>query len=301
MVAVGTLISRVLDPVGQLLDADAAGLRRHADGRFVPADWWAVIFNPSFPYRLVHMVLAAYLTTALVVGAVGAWHLLRDAQNAARRGVMFSMAMWMAAMVAPIQIIAGDLHGLNTLEHQPAKIAAIEGHFDTEPRHAADPVRLARHAAETTRYAVAIPHLGALILTHDWNGSVKGLKTFPPRGPAAGRRWCSGRFRVMVGLGLLMVGARPRRALVRAGAAGSTTTRWLQRAAVAMAPSGLHRRCSRAGSTTEVGRQPFTVYGLLRTADSVSPIAAPGVATSLAAFAVVYLIVFGAGSVTCCS
>ena len=108
-----------------------AGYAINAAGQFVPADWWAVIFNPSFPYRLVHMVLAAYLTTAFVVGAVGAFHLLRDSRNEGAR-VMFSMAMWMAAIVAPIQIVAGDQHGLNTLEHQPAKIAAMEGHFETQ-------------------------------------------------------------------------------------------------------------------------------------------------------------------------
>jgi cytochrome d ubiquinol oxidase subunit I len=115
----------------------------NAAGQFVPADWWSVIFNPSFPYRLVHMVLAAYLTTAFVVGAVGAFHLLGDRANEGAR-VMFSMAMWMAAVVAPIQAVAGDLHGLNTLEHQPAKIAAMEGHWDTG-RPAAGAARLARH------------------------------------------------------------------------------------------------------------------------------------------------------------
>ena len=108
-----------------------AGYAINEVGQFVVADWWAVIFNPSFPYRLVHMVLAAYLTTAFVVGAVGAWHLLREPGNRHAR-TMFSMAMWMAALVAPIQIVAGDLHGLNTLEHQPAKIAAMEGHFETQ-------------------------------------------------------------------------------------------------------------------------------------------------------------------------
>ena len=95
-----------------------------------PVSWWEIIFNPSFPYRLVHTVLAAYLTTALVVGAVGAFHLLRDNRNEGAR-VMFSMAMWMAALVAPMQIVAGDQHGLNTLEHQPVKVMAMEGHFQS--------------------------------------------------------------------------------------------------------------------------------------------------------------------------
>ncbi len=109
-----------------------AGYAINEVGQFVPVDWWAIIFNPSFPYRLVHMVLAAYLTTAFVVGAVGAWHLLRDRTNPRAR-LMFSMAMWMAALVTPIQIVAGDLHGLNTLEHQPAKVMAMEGHYESHP------------------------------------------------------------------------------------------------------------------------------------------------------------------------
>ncbi len=127
-----------------------------------PADWWAVIFNPSFPYRLVHMVLAAYLTTAFVVGAVGACHLLRDRAQRAGARVMFSMAMWMAALVAPIQIVAGDLHGLNTLEHQPAKIAAMEGHFETRPGAPLILFGWPDMAAETTRYAIEVPKLGSL-------------------------------------------------------------------------------------------------------------------------------------------
>ncbi len=111
-------------PAGHVLDAD---------GRFVPESWWAVIFNPSFPYRFAHTVTAAYLTTAMIVGAVGAWHLLRDRFNPRAR-LMFSMAMWMAAFVAPVQLVLGDLHGGNTYHHQPAKVAAMEGHFESERR-----------------------------------------------------------------------------------------------------------------------------------------------------------------------
>ena len=133
-----------------------AGHAINAAGQFVPLDWWAVIFNPSFPYRLVHMVLAAYLTTAFVVGAVGAFHLLRDSANAGAR-VMFSMAMWMAALVAPLQVVAGDQHGLNTLDHQPAKIAAMEGHWETRRGQPLILFGWPDMAAETTRYAVEVP------------------------------------------------------------------------------------------------------------------------------------------------
>ena len=132
LVAIGTLISAFWILAANSWMQTPQGHTLTADGRFLPADWWQIIFNPSFPYRLVHMVIASYLSVAFVVGAVGAWHLRRDAQNQAAR-LMFSMAMWMAAVVAPIQILAGDQHGLNTLEHQPAKIAALEGDWETRP------------------------------------------------------------------------------------------------------------------------------------------------------------------------
>jgi cytochrome d ubiquinol oxidase subunit I len=269
-----------------------AGYAMNDVGQFIATDWWAVIFNPSFPYRLVHMVLAAYLTTAFVVGAVGALHLLRDRANPAAR-IMFSMAMWMAAIVAPIQIVAGDFHGLNTLEHQPAKIAAMEGHFET---HAGAPLVLfgIPNAAEgRIDYRVRIPNLGAFILTHDWNGVVRGLNEWPAdqRPPVAIVFWS---FRIMVGIGFLMLGIglwslwlRRRRALY--------DTPWLHRAAVVMGPSGFAAVLA-GWITTEVGRQPWTVQGLLTTAQSASPIDAAAVGASLVAFVIVYFVLFGAGT-----
>src|SRR6187402_3624476 len=133
MVAIGTFISAFWILSVNSWMQTPTGFALNADGQFVPAAGWAsIIFNPSFPYRLVHTVIAAYLTTALAVGAVGAWHLLKDSnQEHARK--MFSMAMWMAALVAPLQILAGDAHGLNTLEHQPAKVMAMEGHYTSHP------------------------------------------------------------------------------------------------------------------------------------------------------------------------
>ena len=133
MVAIGTFISAFWILSVNSWMQTPTGYAINAEGQFVPADgWFPIVFNPSFPYRLVHTVIAAYLTTALVVGAVGAWHLLKDSkQEHARK--MFSMAMWMAALVAPVQIFVGDLHGLNTLEHQPAKVMAMEGHYQGHP------------------------------------------------------------------------------------------------------------------------------------------------------------------------
>lgn len=292
MVAFGTFISAFWILAVNSWMQTPAGYAIAPNGQFVPEDWFAVVFNPSFPYRLVHMVLAAYLTTAFVVGAVGAWHLLKDKTNAGAR-VMFSMAMWMAAIVAPIQIVAGDFHGLNTLKHQPAKIAAMEGHYEESIKGA--PLYLfglPDNAAGETKYAIGIPKLGSLILTHDWDGEMKGLKAFPREDwpPAHVVFWS---FRIMVGLGTLMALVGLVSLVMRVGGRIYSSS-LLHRAALVMGPSGFIAVLA-GWVTTEVGRQPYTIYGLLRTADSVSPIGLPGVATSLIAFVIVYFIVFGAG------
>ena len=291
MVALGTLISATWIIAVNSWMQTPAGYAMNAKGQFVPASWWSIIFTASFPYRLVHTVIAAYLTTALMVGAVGAWHLLRDRLNPGARK-MFSMAMWMAAVVAPIQILAGDAHGLNTLEHQPAKVLAMEGDYEASPDGA--PLilfGLPSNEEARVRYEVAVPHIGSLILKHDAHAPLPGLKDFPrDQWPPALVFWS---FRIMVGLGLAMLGlglcsllARARKRLY--------DWAWLHRAAVAMGPSGFIAVIA-GWVTTEVGRQPYTVYGLLRTAQSHSPIAAPAIATSLLAFIVVYFVAFGFG------
>ena len=266
--------------------------------QFLPTDFWQVVFNPSFPYRLAHTVTAAYLTTAFIVGGVGAFHLLRDR----RRGrettratkTMFSMAMWMAAIVAPVQVLLGDLHGLNTLEHQPQKVMAMEGHYESYDRAA--PLYLfgiPNDETQTLDYKIGIPGLSSLILKHDIDAPLPGLDTIPDEEqPPVGIVFWS--FRIMVGLGFAMLGiglwslwARWKGRLFESP--------WLHRAAVAMAPSGLIAVLA-GWITTEVGRQPYTVWGLLRTADSAAPLAAPAVGASLVAFVVIYFAVFGAGT-----
>ncbi len=292
MVALGTFISAFWILSVNSWMQTPAGYAINEVGQFVPADWVAVIFNPSFPYRLVHMLLAAYLSTAFIVGGTGALHLLRDATLPASR-IMFSMAMWMAAIVAPLQIVAGDLHGLNTLEHQPAKVAAMEGHFET---HAGAPLILfgwPDMEQERTRYAVEVPKLGSLILTHDWNGTVRGLKEWPreDRPNATIVFWS---FRVMVGAGIAMLAVGAWSLALRARKRLYDQP-WLLRASVALSPIGIVAVIA-GWITTEVGRQPYTVYGLLRTTDSASSIDAAAVGASLAAFAIVYFAVFGAGA-----
>jgi cytochrome d ubiquinol oxidase subunit I len=293
MVAVGTLISATWILSANSWMQTPAGFAINEAGQFVPTDWWAVIFNPSFPYRLTHMVLAAYLTTAFVVGAVGAWHLLKN--TAPRRSrKMFSMAMWMAAIVAPIQIFAGDLHGLNTLEHQPVKVMAMEGHFDSHPDGA--PLILfgiPNTAEKRIDYAIEIPKLSSLILKHDLNAPLAGLDTVPDElePPVAIVFWS---FRVMVAIGFAMLGIGLWSLWCRwRGTLGEAD--WLHRAAVAMGPAGFVAVLA-GWVTTEVGRQPYTIYGHLLTSQSVSPIDAPAVATSLIVFIIVYFLVFGAGT-----
>jgi len=292
-VAVGTFISAFWILSANSWMQTPQGFAVNAAGQFVPADWLAIIFNPSFPYRLTHTVLAAYLTTALAVGAVGAFHLLKDKTNPGAR-VMFNMAMGMVAATAPIQILAGDQHGLNTLEHQPAKVMAMEGHYHSHPDGAPLVLfGLPDQQAGKVRAAVEIPKASSLILKHDLNAPLKGLDSVPradwPYVPIV--FWS---FRTMVGLGLLMLllGLVSLAARLRGGL---YAWRPLHRFAVAMGPAGFVAVLA-GWVTTEVGRQPYTVYGLLRTAHSAAPLDAPAVAASLLAFVVVYFTVFTAGA-----
>ncbi|WP_114910622.1 cytochrome ubiquinol oxidase subunit I [Acidibrevibacterium fodinaquatile] len=294
LVALGTLISAFWILVVNSWMQTPVGFTMTPDGRFLPVDWLAIIFSPSFPYRFVHMVLATYLSVAFLVGGVGAWHLLRDRANEGAR-VMFSMALWMALVVAPVQILAGDAHGLNTLAHQPVKVAAMEGDWFDPTGDEGDALVLFAvpdEKAAANRAEIAIPHLGSLILTHSWSGSIKGLRDFPPaeRPPVAVVFYA---FRIMVALGFLMAGVGLLGAFLR-WRGRLYDTPWLHRIMVAMAPAGFISVLA-GWTVTEVGRQPYTVYGLLRTIDSASPIAVAGVATSLLAFVIVYFLVYGAG------
>ena len=292
MVALGTLISATWIIAVNSWMQTPQGFAVNEAGQYIPADWWKVIFTPSFHYRLIHTVLAAYLTTAFAVGAVGAWHLLKDRSNLGARK-MFSMAMWMAVLVTPLQIYMGDDHGRNTLEHQIVKLLAIEGDFDASPNGAHLVLfGIPSNEEERVRYQIAIPKLGSLILKHDLNAPLPGLKDYPKEDwpPVVVVFWS---FRIMVGMGLLMLSlglwslyARWRGRLY--------DWRWLHRAAVAMGPTGFFTVIA-GWVTTEVGRQPWTIYSYLRTAHSVAPVEAAAVATSLIAFIVVYFLTFGAG------
>ena len=159
---------------------------------FYPASWWAVIFNPSFLYRLPHMVLGAFLTTATVVGGVAAFYLIRNVHVEKAR-LMLRCALAFIAITVPVQIVFGDMQGLNVREYQPAKLAAIEARWETQRGVPLTLFAWPDEQAETNRYDIDVPHLGSLILTHEWNGEVKGLKDFPVDAAPAGRNRCSSR------------------------------------------------------------------------------------------------------------
>ncbi|MCS3429774.1 cytochrome ubiquinol oxidase subunit I [Klebsiella sp. BIGb0407] len=292
MVALGTLMSTfwILASNSWMQTPQGFSIQ---NGQVVPEDWLAVIFNPSFPWRLLHMTIAAFLSSAFFVGASAAWHLLKGNNTPAIR-TMFSMALWMAVIVTPIQALIGDLHGLNTLKYQPAKIAAIEGHWENKPGEAT-PLLLfgwPDMEQERTRYAVGIPALGSLILTHSLDKQVPALKSFAKedRPPAAIVFWS---FRIMAGLGMLMMLLGVISLWLRYKNRLYTSRRFL-RFTLWMGPSGLIAILA-GWVTTEVGRQPWVIYHLMRTKDAVSAHGDLQMTISLATFFIVYMSVFGVG------
>ncbi len=291
MVAIGTLISTFWILASNSWMQTPQGFEI-VDGKVVPTDWFQIIFNPSFPYRLAHMAIAAFIVAALVVAATAAWHLLKGRRDRAVKK-MFSMSLWLLLVLAPVQAMIGDQHGLNTLKHQPAKIAAIEGLWETERGGTSlNLFGIPDMQAETTRYAVSVPHLGSLILTHSWDGEIRGLKEFPPedRPNSTVVFWS---FRIMVALGFAMIGlALAAWALRRRGRLYES--KWFQRAALVMGPTGFISLLA-GWVTTEVGRQPWVVYGVMRTSHAVSPLSTQQVGLSLLTFVIVYFLVFGTG------
>jgi cytochrome d ubiquinol oxidase subunit I len=291
MVALGTVISAFWILSANSWMQTPVGHRVAEDGVLHAEDWWQVIFNPSFPYRLAHMVAAAYLTTALVVAGIGAWYILRE-RSVPHGKIMLGMGLSLLVWLAPLQLVIGDLHGLNTREHQPAKIAALEAHWETQRRAPLILFAIPDPKAEKNHYELAVPALGSLILTHEWDGEVRGLKSFPPEDrPNPFIPFFA--FRIMVGIGMIMIAV---------GITGAVlwlmgrlwTTRWFLRALVCASPLGFLAVLS-GWFVTEVGRQPWIVYGVLRTADAVSPVPGGIVLSSLVLFVLVYGIVFGAG------
>ncbi len=251
-------------------------------GVLIAQDWWRVIFNPSFPYRLTHMLLASGLTAAFVVAGLSAWRLLKaPVDDAARRTLRFGLLL--AAVLAPVQIVVGDLHGLNTLEHQPAKIAAMEGLWKTQRGAPLVLIGIPNEDEQRNDYAIEVPKLASFVLRHDIDAEIKGIDAFAPDTPPVSPVFFA--FRVMVGMGVLMLAVAwlgcwvtRRNKSPRAGwlwlFAGFTFAGWIATIA--------------GWLVTEIGRQPWLVTGVLRTADAVGPTAEASLGASLTSYVVTY-------------
>lgn len=263
------------------------------DGKFHAVDWLSIVFNPSFPYRLGHKLLASTLTAGFLIAGVSAWQLVKGVANDGTRRALRT-AITAVAIAIPLQIFMGDLHGLNTLEHQPAKIAAIEGIWRTEKSAPLTLFGWPNEKEGRTDYALQIPHAASLILAHDINAELKGLNEFPGAHPPVAPVFWG--FRVMVGMGLLML-------------AVAWTSAWLLHRHRTRDPATLPRALlyTLVGMTlsgwvatlagwyvTEIGRQPYLVYGLFRTADAVAAHAPAMVAGTLAAYLTVYVLLLAA-------
>jgi cytochrome d ubiquinol oxidase subunit I len=292
LVAVGTVVSAFWIISANSWMQHPTGHQVMANGQLIAVSWMEVIFSPTFPARFAHMVTAAYLTTALVVGGASAWALLKG-KSLPESKIALRMAVLMFAIVAPAQLLIGDVSGKQVLKFQPAKLAAIEAFWETrteQPFHiAAWPDR----AADKNRFEVSIPKLGSLITAGGADREVKGLKAFAPedRPPVFIVFWA---FRVMVGLGVAMIGLGLWGAFLAWRKGGPENSRWFLRACVLMGPTGFIAVIA-GWVVAEVGRQPYVVYGLLRTADAASPVTVGEVATSLTAFLAIYAIVFSVG------
>jgi cytochrome d ubiquinol oxidase subunit I len=287
MVAIGTLFSSfwilavnswMQTPVGHEI----------VDGRFLPVDWMQIIFSPSFPYRLAHTVVAFYVTAGFVVLGVGAYTLRRGRWEEGR--VMVAMAMALLTVLVPLQVLIGDLHGLNTLKHQPAKIAAMEAMWETGPGQPFTVFAIPDETAERNRFAIEIPKAGSLVLTHEVDGVVKGLKDWPreDRPPVAIVFFA---FRTMLAIGFAMLGLVALGWILR-WRGRLYDTPWFLRLCEWFIPLGFVAILA-GWTVTEVGRQPWTVYGLMRTAQSVTPsLTGLDVLISLLLYMVVYLLVY---------
>lgn len=252
------------------------------DGQLYADNWWAIIFNPSFPYRFVHMLLASGLTVSFLIAGISALQLLRRADHEPARN-MLRLGIVVAALLTPVQIVVGDMHGLNTLEHQPAKIAAIEAIWHTER---GVPLQLFALPNEETRQndlSISVPKLASLILTHDADGELKGLDAFPGQHPPVATVFWT--FRIMVGVGVVMLlSAWLTSAYVLTR---RNLPRWMLKGLAAMTFSGWIAVLA-GWLTTEVGRQPYIVYGVITTAETASDVPGSHIALTLVAYAAVY-------------
>jgi cytochrome d ubiquinol oxidase subunit I len=291
MVAIGTLVSAFWILSANSWMQTPAGFEIR-DGLVHVTDWVSAIFNPSFPYRLLHMLVACFVTTGFVVVGVNAWYLLHGQHRTMAKHTL-SMTLWLLTLLVPAQILIGDLHGLNTLEHQPAKVAAMEGHW--EPKQGAPILLFAipDQQQERNHFEIGIPKLGSLILTHSLDGTVPGLTQWAPedRPYVPIVFWA---FRIMVGCGLVMLAVVAWSVFLRMRNRLFDDTLFL-RTCLVCGPIGFVAVIA-GWFTTETGRQPWVIYNVMRTADGVSQnVPGPSVLLSLILFVAAYAIIFGAG------
>jgi cytochrome bd ubiquinol oxidase subunit I len=254
------------------------------DGQAHATDWLAIIFNPSFPYRFTHMLLASGLTASFLIAGISAYQYLRGSRSAPVLAALRT-GIFVAAALIPIQILVGDLHGLNTFEHQPAKVAAMEGVWETERGAPALAFAIPNEEERRNDYAIGIPKLASLILTHDLNGEIKGLNEFEGKHPPVAPVFWG--FRVMVGIGMLMLAVSW--VSVWQSRKQGLLKPWLARMLVAMSFSGWVATLA-GWYVTEIGRQPYLVYGVLLTKDAASATAAPIIGLSLGLYLSLYVV-----------
>jgi cytochrome d ubiquinol oxidase subunit I len=292
IVAVGTVISAFWILSANSWMQTPQGFEIGANGLLYPTNWLEVIFNPSFPVRFFHMLTAAYLTTAFVIAGVSAFYLWRKL-HVEHAKVMFSMAMLIAVFVSPLQLLIGHMHGENTMHHQPVKVAAMEGNWEQGGNKPLYLFGLPNEDTETTDYGITIPNGASWVLTGSGDGVIPGLKDVPKeeRPPVATVFWS---FRIMVGIGMAMIftGVIASVLYFRKRLFDSPKFHlWC----MAMTPTGFIAVLA-GWFVTEVGRQPYTVYGVVKTSESISPVIAEQVLLSLVIFIVFYTLIFGAGS-----
>jgi len=284
MVALGALFSATWIIASNSWMQTPAGAVLDANGVYHPVDWFRIVLNPSFPYRLSHMVCASFVTGAFVVAGVSAYHLWRGRHLAASRAA-FSMAMGLALVLVPAQIALGDLHGRNTLIYQPIKLAAIEGLWNSTQGAPMTVLAWPDMKAERNLYAIDVPHLASLYLTHSWDGEVKGLKS-APREDRPNVPLVFFAFRVMAGVGFALLAVALIGAALRARGRLFDSPWFL---VITMAATPLGFVAVLAGwTTTEAGRQPWIVYGLLRTAEAAAPVTVGELTISLSIFIILY-------------
>jgi cytochrome d ubiquinol oxidase subunit I len=292
IVAIGTLISAFWILSANSWMQTPQGFSIAEDGRLNPVNWLQIIFNPSFPYRFLHMVTAAYLAVAFIVGGVGALYLIQKRYTPHAK-IMLGMAVIMASIVAPIQLLIGDMHGLNTLKYQPAKVAAMESVWKTSANVPLILFAIPDEKTQSNLYEISIPNLASLILTHTMHGTIQGIDSFNDNRPAVVPIFFA--FRVMVGIGMLMI-LTGLISVIQYFRGVLFTTKWLHYWWLAMMPSGFVALLA-GWFVTEIGRQPFVVYGVVRTIQAATPSnVSAQVAWSLASFVVIYTFIFGAAT-----